>query len=215
MIILWQTKFTGFFYSSLGGYQVIESILSAFQVTVGPPKNSRPFDGNVTLANLNPQCGPFPFCNIYSEVNLRNGIARFQADLAPDFIQAQILPRGRPHFSLLHVALVDDAVAATSFSLATGEEYGRNSRYIEMGAMAGFHREAFMRGSNIVRQFGTILVDGFRVYWQCQSRKENVSLIDQGIFQVSVVGLTPKQEVPVASIEGQYFRRKAIKRSVF
>lgn len=189
---------------------MIDSVVSNLRVSVPSLQNPILFDGKVPLVNANPQCGAFPFWNIHSQVDTANGIARFQANLTPEFIRDQILPRGRPHFSLLHAALIDDAVAVSSFSIAQGEPYGVSSRYIELGVTVAFHREAFMEGSITTTQFGTVLVQGFRVYWQCLPQKDNVSLIDRGIFQVSVVGLTQFDEVPVASIEGGYMRRRAV-----
>jgi len=162
------------------------------------------------LVNANPHCGPFPFVDIIYELNLEDGHALFQAELSKEFIVAQILPRGRPHFSLLHVALVDDAVAVSSFTVATKRVYGERYRYVELGATAGFHREAFMKNSISSHQFGTCIVDGFRVRWRCVQAKERIPLIQQGIFQVSILGLISGEEVPVASVEGHYLRRLAV-----
>ena len=189
---------------------MITSLLADLKITV--PELIRPvvMPAGVQLVNANPQCGPFPFENIMFEADLENGHAVFQADLSERFVEAQILPRGRHHFSLLHVALVDDAVAVSSLTGITGEEYGRRYRYIELGAAAGFHREAFIRGTMTSRQFGTIFVDGFRVRWRCLPSRKRGSLLDRGIFQVSVLGLDAGDEVPVVSVEGQYFRRHAV-----
>ena len=190
---------------------VITGILSDLKVVV--PELTRPMalPADVLLVNANPQCGPFPFENVMFEADLAAGHAVFRADLSESFVEAQILPRGRPHFSLLHVALVDDAVAVSSLTGITGEEYGKHYRYIELGAAAGFHREAFIRGTMTSRQFGTIFVDGFRVRWRCLPSGRRGSLLERGVFQVSVLGLNAGDEIPVVSVEGQYFRRRAVK----
>lgn len=55
---------------------------------------------------------------------------------------------------------------------------------------------------------GAIFVDGYRVYWQCMPWKNDI--LQRGIFQVVIVGLASGEEIPIASVEGGYFRRKGV-----
>ncbi len=163
------------------------------------------------FVNLNPQCGPFPFGNVYME-RLQDGSLRFVSELTDAFALAQIVPRGRPHFSLVHQALVDDAIASVCDTALTGEPYGETGRYIEMGVVAKFHREAFLRGTiSTPRQMGTVFVDGFRCYWTCVP-DEGHTVLQKGMFRVAVVGESRGEEIQVVSLEGQYFRRKAVRK---
>jgi len=191
---------------------MLDALNPALKVDIPPLDQEIPFTPEVPLVNANPQCGPFPFTAICSDIDLKKGLegVTVQADLSADFIKAQILPRGRPHFSLIHTALVDDAIAVTSLTGTTGMVYGETHRYIEMGVVVGFQREAFIRGSNQRRQFGTIFVDGFRTRWRALPEKDNISVLQRGRFQVSVYGLHGFDETLVACVEGKYMRRRAV-----
>lgn len=144
---------------------------------------------------------------------LPDGSVRFVSDLTDAFAQSQIVPRGRPHFSLIHQALVDDAIASVSDTALTGEPYGKTGRYIEMGVVARFHREAFLAGTlSTPRQMGTVFVEGFRCYWTCVP-VEGRDVLQKGVFRVAVIGVSRGDEIPVVSLEGEYFRRKAVNKA--
>lgn len=190
---------------------MIEKIVSSgFKTDVPIPINPLVSPRGKIYTNLNPQCGPFPFNKIYYQYIPDDNFALFNSRLTDDFIQAQIIPRGRPHFSLLHIALIDDAIASSSFTLAIEENYGKNYRYIEFGAVVGFHREAFIAGRLAKNQLGTIFVDGFNIRWQCLPRKDNISIAQRGVLQVSILGLKGNEEIPVASVECEYYKRKGV-----
>ena len=190
---------------------MIEKIVSSgFCVSPIIPNQPKIIPEGKKFVNLNPQCGPFPFGEIAVEHNLDENVAIFRAEISNDFAKAQIIPRGRPHFSLLHLALVDDAIASASFSLVTDQRYGAKYRYVELGVMACFHQEAFLTGSLRTKPRGTIFVDTFRIYWQCLPCKKRSSLLQRGIFRISVIGVICNEEIPVVSVEGEYFRRKGV-----
>ena len=190
---------------------MIEKIVSSgFCVSPVVPSQPEIISGGEKFVNLNPQCGPFPFGEIAVEQNLDENIAIFRAEISNDFAKAQIIPRGRPHFSLLHVALIDDAIASAGFSLITDQQYGTKYRYVELGVMACFHQEAFLTGSLQSKPRGTIFVDAFRIYWQCLPCKKKSPLLQRGIFRVSVIGVVHDEEIPIISVEGEYFRRKGV-----
>jgi len=56
----------------------------------------------------------------------------------------------------------------------------------------------------------TIFVDGFRVYWECLPRKDRIPLLRRGIFRVSIQGIIDEDEIPIASLEGEYFLRRSV-----
>jgi hypothetical protein len=188
---------------------MIQDVILGFRTHVEKPQNPHVIPGTIRFANANPHCA-WPFRDILMDVDLAAGHAVFCSDLSPEFIQTQILPRGRPHFSLLHIALIDDAIASSSFQVVTDEKYGKRYRYLELGALAGFHKEAFYRGSVRELPSGTIQVDGYRVRWQCLPRKAQSSLIQRGIVQVGIFGLIDTEEVQIASVEVEYFRRHGV-----
>jgi hypothetical protein len=189
---------------------MIQNIVPGFQTTIEKPQRSTVIPRTVEFVNPNPQCGPWPFTDIQFEADFDAGHAVFCTDLSPEFIRAQILPRGRPHISLLHVAIADDAIAASSFQIVTQEPYGQRYRYLELGACAGFHQEAFFRNSIREAPFGTLQVDGYRIRWQCLRRKPHMSLIQRGIVQVGVFGIIGNDEVQIVSVEVEYFRRRGV-----
>ncbi|MFH1225684.1 MAG: hypothetical protein V1684_00135 [bacterium] len=190
---------------------MIEKIISSGFRVEKPiiPKQHAVIPEGTPFANLNPQCGAFPFGKILMSYSPADKVAIFKAEISDAFNQAQIIPRGRPHLSLLHLALFDDAIASSAFTLITNEAYGLKYRYIEPGVVACFHQEAFLSGSLRSIPRGTIFVDKFSVYWQCLPIK-NHDLLQRGIFQVLVVGIKSGEEIPIASVEGMYFRRKGV-----
>lgn len=188
---------------------MVSSVVDRLHVVIPPPALARPLPNGIPLVNANPQCGPFPFDGIRYHFPSDNGPAVFEAQVSHAFVKAQMLPRGRPHFSLLHVALVDDAIAVATLT-AAGERYGEQHRYVELDVAVAFHKEAFVRGSIRQRQFGTIEVDSLVVRWQGLPLKDHISVFQRGIFQVSVLGMVGDEEVPVASIEGRYIRRRGV-----
>ena len=82
-------------------------------------------------------------------------------------------------------------------------------RYLELGVVVVFHREAFLTGSLGKLPRHAIEVDGFRIYWECIADPGR-SLLARGIFRVAVCGLIGAEEVPVASIEGRYLRAHGV-----
>ncbi|MFA6043208.1 MAG: hypothetical protein WC786_06010, partial [Patescibacteria group bacterium] len=112
--------------------------------------------------------------------------------------------------SLLHIALIDDAIASSSFQCIMGESYGERYRYLELGAIAGFHHEAFFRGSLSQVPLGAIEVNGFLVRWQCMKRKPTSRLEQRGILQVAVLTESAGEEQQIASVEIEYFRRHGV-----
>ncbi len=191
---------------------MIERVVSDLRVTVPRPVmvNESPRDAN--FVNLNPQCGPFPFGSVLWQYDEGDQFACFEADLTQDFVDAQIMPRGRPHFSLLHVALVDDAIASSSFTLIAQQPYGHAYRYLELAAAANFHREAFIEGALHAVPRGATYVDGFRIRWQCLPWRDHTPLVRRGVLQVSVIGVRETEEIPIASVECEYFLGKAVVR---
>lgn len=188
---------------------MISSVVSNLRVHVPPPTGAVPLPKGIPLVNANPQCGPFPFSDIRFATTLDNGPMVFEARVSHDFIGAQVLPRGRPHLSLLHVALFDDGIAVATMT-AAGERYGETHRYIELDVAVAFHREAFVRGSVETLQFGTIEVDSFLVRWQGLPLRQSIPVVQRGVFQVSILSLAGEEEVPLASVEGRYMRRRGV-----
>lgn len=192
----------------------IERILPGMQLRIPRPAIAEPIPYPNLVPNLNPMCGPPPFVQATATSWEAAPGVTYEAELTPEFIGAQFLTRGRPHFTLVHVALIDDAVAATTLTGVSGERYGEKRRVIEMGVAVGFHREAFPKGSLCGKPFGTVAVDNFLVRWQLLPHKDNVPILNRGTFQIAVLGLVGDEEVPVASIEGMYMRRNAVHPSV-
>ena len=187
----------------------IERILSNLRIEISRPPVMTPMSATRVLRNINPYV-PFPFSTVRATGwQVEEGVV-CEADIAEEFIQKTILSRGRPHFSLTHAAFIDDAVAVAAYTGVTGEVYGERHRYIEMGAAVAFHREAFPRGSLVTRQFGTVEVNTFRVRWQFLPHNDRTSLLQRGVFQISILGIRDDEEIQVASVEGSYMRRKAV-----
>ncbi|OGC85069.1 hypothetical protein A3F55_02275 [Candidatus Adlerbacteria bacterium RIFCSPHIGHO2_12_FULL_53_18] len=187
----------------------IERILSNLHLEIPRPAVMTPMSADRTLLNINPYV-PFPFSSVQATGwQVEEGVV-CEAEVAQAFVQTTILSRGRPHFSLTHAAFIDDAVAVAAYTGVTGEVYGKHHRYIEMGAAVGFHREAFPRGSLVTQQFGTVEVDSFRVRWQFLPHNDKIPLLQRGIFQVLILGIRDDEEIPVASVEGSYLRRRAV-----
>lgn len=187
----------------------IERILAGMKVNIPRPTNAIPIPYPERVPNLNPACGPSPFVRAMATSWKAEQGGIYEAALTLEFIRAQFLTRGRPHFTLVHVALIDDAVAAATLTGVSGEKYGERRRIIEMGVAVGFHREAFPKGSLRGQPFGTVAVDGFRVRWQLLPHRDNVPILNRGVFQIAVLGLIGDEELPVASVEGMYMRRNA------
>ena len=135
-----------------------------------------------------------------------------QATVSPEFVKAQVLTRGRPHFSLIHVALVDDNIATHCFTADTGQTYGNEFRYVETGVGVCFHREAFIRGAIARPPRGTVEVDGYTVSWELVPYREGVPLQRRGFFRVAVHGhrADDGDVIHVASWEGEFFRRRGV-----
>lgn len=186
---------------------MIEKVVGNLRISPPSMSSCRPVP-EMLFINPNPQCGSLPLTNLVMVYKPGEPYAAFRGDISPDFIKRMILPRGRPHFSLLHVALVDDNIGSVNFTAVTGEEYGRMYRVLESGTMVCFHREAFYRGSLKDLPRGAIFVDGYVVYWQCLPYRN--SILQRGTFQVAVMGLVSGEEVPIVSIEGGYFKRKGV-----
>ncbi|MFA6909463.1 MAG: hypothetical protein WC289_06365 [Patescibacteria group bacterium] len=189
---------------------MIQSIVPHFRTHIEKPQNSKIVCGTTQFANPNPQAGHFPFSQIEMDVDLNDQRAVFCADICPEFIATQILTRGRPHFSLIHVAFVDDAIASSSFQCVTDQKYGEQYRYLELGVIVGFQQEAFF--CNSIREIprGAIAVDGYRVRWQCLPRKNGSAIIQRGILQVGILGIVDTEEIQIASVEVEYFRRRGV-----
>lgn len=190
---------------------MIEKVVSSgFKVDPPDMKEARQVLSSLHIVNCNPQCGPLPLINLRTRFPKKENYAAFVGNIDPAFIKAQVLPRGRPHFGLLHLALIDDNIATASFAVATNDIYGQKYRYIELGVVVCFHKEVFVRGSLSTLPKSTIFVDGFRVYWECLPRKDRIPLFRRGIFRVAIMGLVAEDEIPVASLEGEYFLRRSV-----
>lgn len=132
------------------------------------------------------------------------------ADIAPEFLDQTMKPRGRPHLTLLHLALLDDDLAALSFAAIGAGVYGEEWRYVELWAEARFHREAFLRGCVRFPTRQAIEVDSFRAYWELFPDKPARNLLHRGIWRLSVMGVRDEEPIRVASLRGQYCRLAAV-----
>lgn len=191
---------------------MIEKIVSTLRLSVPVPPDPLVISETVQFMNLNPQCGSFPLQGIHFHYDPQANFAAFSATLTPSFIDAQIRPRGRPHFSLLHVALLDDAIASVGFTTVHEQPYGATHRYLELGAAVCFHHEAFIAGTLTAIPRGAVEVEGFRTRWQCLPRRQPISIIHRGILQVSILGIRDQEEIQVASVECQYFLGRGVVR---
>lgn len=186
----------------------IHQVLPTLAVQIPELRASTKMPQGLTLINMNPYV-PFPFSDIRA-TSWVPGEGTFEADVSEAFVEATIRSRGRPHFSLTHAGFIDDAIAAAAFTGTTGETYGARYRYIEFDVGISFHREAFPRGSVSVRQSGTVVVDHFVARWELLPQKDRIPIMRRGIFRVSILGVRDKDQIPIASIQGNYMRRKAL-----
>lgn len=186
---------------------MIEQVVNSLKIEI-PEVYRKPIPTDLPIINLNPQCGPMPLTSVeaYKEEDYFN----FKAVISNEFIEAQIIPRGRPHFALLHVALIDDNLASLCFSLFTGEAYGQKYRYLERGVAASFKKEAFIRGALEKVPWQAIEVDGYEIKCELIKSSPRRSLDIRGIFRVVIIGLADKDKIDVACWEGEYFRRKGV-----
>lgn len=192
---------------------MIQQVVPGFRTDIEPLVNPRLISRTRSIANANPH-HVWPFSNIYTDGSLADQYMVFCTDITPEFIQREILPCGRPHIGLVHIALINDAIATSSFEIITDERYGTAYRYVELGAVAGNHQEAFVKGSIIEPPHGTIEVSGYRIRWQLMPRKPNKPMVQRGILQVGIFGLIAEGETQVASVEVEYFRRKGVLNNV-
>jgi len=165
---------------------------------------------DIVVANANPFCPlPFEHAKYYAE---EQEYGNFQADLSQSFIEATIIPRGRPHISLLHIALFDDNVATLSFPVLTGKTYGEEFRYLESSIAVCFHREVFFRGVLERVPRGAVEVDRYSVAWELLPQNDHVPMLKRGIFRGICYGFNEQSGVivKVASWEGGFFRRRGV-----
>ena len=186
---------------------MIEKVISSLDVKI-PEINRNSIPNTLPIVNANPQCGSLPLTDI--KVFFDDEYLNLKAQVSSEFIKAQIIPRGRPHFALLHLALIDDNLATLCFFLFTRQVYGQKYRYLERGVIASFKREAFVKGALKKIPFGAIEVDGYEVRCELIKRKEKCSIEKRGIFRVSVLGLRQEDKIDVACWEGEYFRRRGV-----
>ena len=163
---------------------------------------------DLAIPNLNPQCGPRPLTDIrfHQEEDYINA----SAEVGMPFADAMIRPRGRPHWSLLHVALVDDDIAAATFAAVTHKMYGVTHRVVELNARIAFHREAFLRGCVMQPTRGSVEVDSFRAEWEVIPHRSRGNIRQHGIWRVSFLGIRDEEPIRIASLEGSYLRMRAV-----
>ena len=185
----------------------MSDLILSLKVSI-PELNRQPISSDLVIPNLNPQCGARPLERI--KLYYDNNYANAEAQLSADFLKAQMIPRGRPHFALLHMALIDDDLASASFCAITSQTYGKEYRYVELWAKVCFHREAFLRGHIRCSTKGAIEVDTFKVLWELIKEKPHHNFHQRGIWRVSVIGVRSDEPIPIASLEGMYFRLPAV-----
>lgn len=164
---------------------------------------------NIIIANANPFC-PLPFEN--ARYYFEESYSNFEAQLSKEFIMATIVPRGRPHISLLHIALFDDNVATLSFPAITGLTYGQEYRYLESSIAVCFNREVFYRGALKRVPPGAIEVDRYSVEWELLPQSDRIPMLKRGIFRGVCYGhnILMGDKIRVASWEGGFFRRRGV-----
>lgn len=188
---------------------MIEKIVPGFRTSIEKPLTPSIIPRERKIANANPH-RTWPFADIFLDGSIDEQHLVLCSDITTEFITREILPCGRPHVGLMHIALINDAIATSSFEVVTAETYGTKYRYVELGAIAGNHREAFVRGSVTAPPSGTIEVDGYRVRWQFMPQKSWQTITQRGIVQIGIFGLIESEEVQVASVEIEYFRRRGV-----
>jgi len=177
------------------------------------PQQTLPAEIAAMVINLNPQ-SPEPFAEVSTSA-VGAGIEQLdvvtgQANLSPDFIKAQITPRGRPHLSLVHVGFVDDGIAAAMFPAFAREPYGVKGRYIETRFEIDFEREGFLRGAHIRVPRYAVEVDGYVAQWACLRYKDNVPLHRRGVLRVDMFGMRGNELVRLAAAQCLYLNTHAV-----
>lgn len=184
-------------------------VVSALSVEI-PLARLQTVSGDLVVANANPFCPlPFEHGKYYAE---GQEYGSFQADLSQPFIDATIISRGRPHISLLHVALFDDNVATLSFPVLTGKTYGEEFRYLESAVAVCFHREVFYRGALRRIPKGATEVDRYTVVWELLPADDRFPMLKRGIFRGICFGHdnASGETIRVVSWEGGFFRRRGV-----
>ncbi len=177
-----------------------------------PSMERLPITTSLSIPNLNPHIGPRPLTDI--EMFYEPGYyGNFAANVSPEFVQLLIAPRPRSHFAGVHLLLVNDDIAAVSVCAALQEPYGEQGRYVELSAGMNFHREVFLRGTLKHSGRGLVEVDSFRILWELTKLQERHDLRRRGIWRVEVQGLRQGEEIPVVSLEGEYFRQSPVSHS--
>ncbi len=172
-----------------------------------PDHNGVPYPVNAPVVNANPHSGPLPLVDLHGIWQEDYCVMVGRLDL--EYIRTQIDPRGRPHFALTDIALIDDNIATAMYPLFLGmDPYGSEYRYLERGICACFHQEAFTRGRMVNMPRGTIEVDGYEIRFELLPHRN--SIVSRGTFRVSALGVTGDDFVPVASWVGEYFRRHGV-----
>ena len=186
---------------------MIEKVLNSLNIQI-PEVSREPISEDLPVINANPHCGPLPLVDIeaYWDTDYMN----LKGMLSSKYVQFQIMPRGRPHFALIDLALINDNLATLCFLLYTGKTYGKNYRYVQISTIAAFKQEAFIRGSLNQIPSGAIEVDSFEMQCELIKRKPKRSLDVRGIYRVTIVGISGRDRISVACWEGEYFRRKGV-----
>ncbi|MBU1083419.1 hypothetical protein KKE14_03225 [Patescibacteria group bacterium] len=184
--------------------------VSSLKVVI-PDMERQLISSGLVIPNLNPQCGvrPLEEIHIFHDEDYANA----EAVISSQFLEAQMIPRGRPHLALLHMALIDDDIASASFCAITSQTYGEKYRYVELWAKACFHKEAFLRGHIRCAAKGAVEVDAFKVLWELTKEQSHHNFHQRGVWRVSVLGIRDDEPIPVASLEGMYFRLPAVIRT--
>ena len=174
-----------------------------------PKMKRQPISDDLVIPNLNPQCGARPLEGI--ELFYDMDYVNAKAMISEEFLEAQMMPRPRSHWALIHMALVNDDIASTSCGAITSQVYGEKYRYVELWAKVSFHREAFLKGYLRYPTRGTVEVDTFQVLWELVKEKSHHNLHQRGLWRVSVIGIRDKEPIPISSLEGAYFRLPTVK----
>jgi len=172
-----------------------------------PAVVGNPYPADAPIVNANPHSGPLPIVGLQGIWQDDHCLMSGSLDLL--YIQQQIDPRGRPHFALTDVALIDDNIATAIYPLFLGmDPYGSEYRYLERGIKVVFHQEAFSKGRVNILPRGVIEVDGYEIRFELLPHRS--SIVPRGIFRVSCLGIRDNDQIPVASWEGEYFRRHGV-----
>lgn len=141
-------------------------------------ENPQSFQTNIT--NRNPCDGQFPLEDImFDDMGKQGCPVKFSSKVTSEYIQNYINTRARPHFSLVHMVRLLNAVLATAFTMEYKKTYGAEGSYLVYESTSNHFRECFFSNGPMINRplpNNAMLADSLYLYFLCEEESRVLPL---------------------------------------